>query len=77
MFKFATLNHPPVRAVIWDLDGMVVQFRGQQGAVTLTDLELLVQFILELSQKYTEKTIPDRSEKYILDHASSLFSLPD
>lgn len=52
MFKFAPVNHPPVRAVIWDLDGMVVQFREQQGAVSLTDLELLVQFILELSQKY-------------------------
>ncbi len=52
MFKFAPVNHPPVRAVIWDLDGMVVQFRENQDTVSLTDLDLLIQFMLTLCQQY-------------------------
>lgn len=45
-------NHPPVRAVIWDLDGMVVEFTACKDAMSVTDLEALVQFILALCQEY-------------------------
>lgn len=52
MFTFTTFRHPPIRAVIWDLDGMIVQLHEYQDAVSLTDLELLIQFILTLCQQY-------------------------
>jgi hypothetical protein len=52
MFTITPVIHPPIRAVIWDLDGMVVQIYENQDAVSLSDLELLIQFIIVLCQHY-------------------------
>ena len=53
MFANTTLKHPPVHAVIWDLDGMVIQFKAKDGETSVADLEALVRFILALCQEYT------------------------
>lgn len=53
MYANTTLKHPPVHAVIWDLDGMVIQFKAKDGETSVADLEALVRFILALCQEYT------------------------
>lgn len=52
MFTNFIANHPPVRAVIWDLDGMVIQIKASESEMSVVDLESLVQFILALGQEY-------------------------
>jgi hypothetical protein len=52
MFTNTRANHPPVRAVIWDLDGMIVQIKASETEMSVSDLESLVQFILVLCQNY-------------------------
>ncbi|HWQ04392.1 MAG TPA: hypothetical protein VN452_03460 [Longilinea sp.] len=52
MFSTTPVNHPPVRAVIWDLDGIVVQINENNDAMSFADLESLTQFILALCQQY-------------------------
>ena len=53
MFANPMNEHPPVHAVIWDLDGMVIQFKAKDGETSVADLEALVRFILALCQEYT------------------------
>jgi len=53
MFAYTMNNHPPVHAVIWDLDGMVIQIKAKDGEMTVSDLEALVRFILALCQDFT------------------------
>lgn len=52
MFTTTISKHPPVRAVIWDLDGMVIQFNATDGETSVMDLEALVQFMMTLSEDY-------------------------
>lgn len=52
MFANQFANRPPVRAVIWDLDGMVLQIETCDGEMSLMDLETLLEFILALGQEY-------------------------
>lgn len=52
MFAYTMINHPPVHAVIWDLDGMIIQFEAKDGEMSVSDLDALVQFILALCQYY-------------------------
>ncbi len=52
MFASGTANYPPVRAVIWDLDGMVIRIGECRDEMSLVDLESLLQFILTLGEEY-------------------------
>lgn len=76
MFASAYANHPPVRAVIWDLDGMVIDINQSETAMSLVDLESLLLFMLTLGQEYrvlvlshrpgTTAAHTDRFEKLVL-----------
>lgn len=52
MFASSMINNPPVRAVIWDLDGMVIQISANENEMSVLDLESLVQFILAVCLNY-------------------------
>jgi len=52
MFAYMMNNNPPVRAIIWDLDGMVIRINAKDGEMAMADLEALVRFILALCQDY-------------------------
>lgn len=52
MFAYMMNNNPPVRAIIWDLDGMMIRIKAKDGEMTVADLEALVRFILALCQDY-------------------------
>ncbi|GAP15331.1 hypothetical protein LARV_03115 [Longilinea arvoryzae] len=62
MFTNVLENHPPVRAVIWDLDGMVIQINQSENEMSLADLESLVLFILALGQEYRMVVLSHQSE---------------
>lgn|GEM_PF-2911351 len=60
-------KHPPVHAVIWDLDGMIIQLTADDDEMSVADLEELVQFILALCQSYSTT---------ILSHRPALSAIP-
>jgi len=63
MFAYTQKDHPPVRAVIWDLDGMVIQISANENEMSVTDLESLVQFILAICQNFRTAVLSRESTK--------------